>query len=182
LLLLKQLIESDFSAGKSVEVRTKVDKLGDVWAPAMVIKEDEDGTMLVKLKTLKEEEVNCTKISVSYSEIRPSPLPIGLRDYKLMENVDALVESGWCPGVVSKVLAGKRYAVDLGPNRESKEFSRLQLRPSIEWKDGIWHRKEKVLTSCFLNETTPLCVFVVLDPLCIFLENIHCNLIFGSNF
>ncbi|KAL9295839.1 DUF724 domain-containing protein 7 [Arabidopsis thaliana] len=140
----QQLIESDFSAGKSVEVRTKVDKLGDVWAPAMVIKEDEDGTMLVKLKTLKEEEVNCTKISVSYSEIRPSPLPIGLRDYKLMENVDALVESGWCPGVVSKVLAGKRYAVDLGPNRESKEFSRLQLRPSIEWKDEIWHRKEKV--------------------------------------
>ncbi|CAH8257114.1 unnamed protein product [Arabidopsis lyrata] len=139
-----QLTESDFSAGKSVEVRTEVHNLGDVWAPAMAIKENEDGTLLVKLKTLSDEEVDCTKISVSYSKIRPSPLPIGLRDYKLMENVDALVESGWCPGVVSKVLFGKRYAVALGPNKESKEFSRLQLRPSIEWKDGVWHKEEKV--------------------------------------
>ncbi|CAL9245407.1 unnamed protein product [Arabidopsis halleri] len=140
----QQLTELDFSAGKSVEVRTEVDNLGDVWAPAMAIKENEDGTLLVKLKTLSDEEVDCTKISVSYSKIRPSPLPIGLRDYKLMENVDALVESGWCPGVVSKVLFGKRYAVTLGPNKESKEFSRLQLRPSIVWKDGVWHKEEKV--------------------------------------
>ncbi|XP_010468969.1 PREDICTED: DUF724 domain-containing protein 7-like isoform X2 [Camelina sativa] len=143
----QQLIESDFSAGKSVEARTKVAHLGDVWAPAIAIKENDDGKLLVKLKALSDEKVDCDKISLPYSKIRPSPPPCGLRDYKLMENVDALIESGWCPGVVSKVLSGNSYAVVLGPNKESKDFSPLQLRPSIEWKDGVWHEEEKVSDS-----------------------------------
>ncbi|XP_010512617.1 PREDICTED: DUF724 domain-containing protein 7-like [Camelina sativa] len=143
----QQLIESEFSAGKSVEVRTKVAHLGDVWAPAVAIKENDDGKLLVKLKALSDEKVDCDKISFPYIKIRPSPPPCGLRDYKLMENVDALVESGWCPGVVTRVLSGKSYAVFLGPNKESKEFSPLQLRPSIEWKDGVWHEEEKVSDS-----------------------------------
>lgn len=146
-LSLKQLIESDFSPGKSVEVRTEVNNLGHVWAPAIAIRENDDETLLVKLKTLNDEQVDCAKISLPYSKIRPSPPPCGLRDYKLMDNVDALIESSWCPGVVSKVLFGKSYAVALGPNKESKEFSHLQLRPSIEWKDGVWHKEEKVVTS-----------------------------------
>ncbi|XP_010413291.1 PREDICTED: DUF724 domain-containing protein 7-like isoform X2 [Camelina sativa] len=143
----QQLIGSDFSAGKSVEARTKVAHLGDVWAPAIAIKENDDGKLLVKLKASSDEKVDCDKISLPYSKIRPSPPPCGLKDYKLMENVDALIESGWCPGVVSKVLSGKSYAVILGPNKETKEFSLLQLRPSIEWKDGVWHKEEKVSDS-----------------------------------
>ncbi|EOA23545.1 hypothetical protein CARUB_v10016738mg [Capsella rubella] len=143
----QQLIESDFSAGKSVEVRTAVDHLGDVWAPAIAIKENDDETLLVKLKALSDEEVDCANISIPYSKIRPLPPPCGLSDYKLMDNVDALISSGWCPGVVSKVLSGKSYAVALGSNKESKEFSLSHLRPSIQWKDGVWHREDKVSDS-----------------------------------
>ncbi|VVB06601.1 unnamed protein product [Arabis nemorensis] len=53
--------------------------------------------LVVKYKSLRGEE---TKISVPYSKIRPSPSPVGLRTYQLMEKVEALNESGWCVEVV----------------------------------------------------------------------------------
>ncbi|XP_024012966.1 DUF724 domain-containing protein 7 isoform X2 [Eutrema salsugineum] len=138
----RQLTESDFSAGKTLEVRNEVEPFGDVWAPAIAIKENEDGTLLVKYKTLSGE---CNKTSVPYSKIRPSPPPSCLDAFRLMQNVDALLECGWCQGVVMKVLSGKRYSVLLGQNKQSKDFGHLQLRPSMEWKDGAWQTEEQVL-------------------------------------
>ncbi|KAF8080899.1 hypothetical protein N665_0915s0001 [Sinapis alba] len=142
----RHLIKSEFSAGKNVEVRTKVEDFGCIWAPAIAIMENEDGRLLVKYKSLtgEEEEYECTKGSVPYSEVRPSPPPFDLRPFSLMEHVDALLESGWCPSVVSMVLCGERYTVLLGPNKQSKDFDHSQLRPSMEWKDGAWLSKEKV--------------------------------------
>ncbi|XP_018508445.1 ADP-ribosylation factor-like protein 15 [Brassica rapa] len=96
------LIDSEFSAGATVEVRTKVESFGIIWAPAITIKENEDGTLLVKYKSLSGGEDEWTKTSVPYSEVRPSPPPFDLRAFSLMENVDALLECGWCPSVVSK--------------------------------------------------------------------------------
>ncbi|CAH2063098.1 unnamed protein product [Thlaspi arvense] len=140
----RQLKESDFSAGKAVEVRTKLEPFGDIWAPAMAIKENEDGTLLVKSTNLSGEEDECTKTSVPYSKIRPSQPPCALRAIRLMDNVDALLKSGWCQGLVTKVLSGNRYTVLLGPNKQSQDFDHLQLRPSMVWKDGDWLTKEKV--------------------------------------
>lgn len=148
--LLKQLIESDYSAGKMIEIRNEVENLGDVWAQAIAIKENEDGTLLVKYKSLSVDGDEWAKISVPYSRIRPSPPPSGLKAYSLMDNVEAHLESGWCQGVVTKVLYGKKYNVVLGPNKESMEFNRSQLRPFREWKDGVWQKEEKVVTSLFV--------------------------------
>lgn len=153
-LLLKQLIESDFSAGKTVEVRTELEQFGDVWAPAMAIKENDDGTLLVK--TLSGGEDECTKINIAYSKIRPSPPPFGSRVYRLMEKVEALIESGWCRGIICKVLSGNRYAVFLGKNKRSQDFNHLKLRPSIEWTDGVWKTVEKVVL-----RNTISCVYFV---------------------
>ncbi|CAN7062637.1 unnamed protein product [Brassica oleracea var. botrytis] len=135
------LTESEFSSGTEVEVRTKVEPFGDIWAPAIIIKKNEDETLLVKYG----EENACRKINVPYSKIRPSPPSFGSRPFGLMENVDVLVESGWCPSVVSMVLCEyNRYTVLLGRNKKSKDFDHSLLRPTMEWKDGVWQTKEKV--------------------------------------
>ncbi|KAL0724536.1 hypothetical protein Bca4012_039135 [Brassica carinata] len=131
----RDLIASEFSAGTKVEVKTKVEPFGSIWSPAITIKENEDGTLLVKYKSLGGE---CRKKNVPYSEIRPSPPPFGSRCFGLLENVDALLECGWCPSIVSKVLCGDRYTVLLGRNKLSKDFDHSQLRISMEFKDGAW--------------------------------------------
>ncbi|RID47733.1 hypothetical protein BRARA_I04305 [Brassica rapa] len=134
------LTESEFSSGTEVEVRTKVEPFGDIWAPAIIIKKNEDETLLVKYG----EENACRKINVPYSKIRPSPPSFGSRPFGLMENVDVLVECGWCPSVVCMVLCGDKYTVLLGRNKKSEDFDHSLLRPSMEWKDGVWQTKEKV--------------------------------------
>ncbi|KAJ0254965.1 DUF724 domain-containing protein 7 [Hirschfeldia incana] len=139
----RHLLKSEYSAGANVEVRTKVEPFGDIWVSAIAIMENNDGT-LVKYKSLSGEEGEWTKTRVIFSEVRPPPPPFDLRPFALMEHVDALLESGWCPSVVSQVLCGERYTVLLGPNKESKDFDQSQLRPSVEWKDGAWLSKEKV--------------------------------------
>lgn len=125
-----------------MEVRTKMEPFGDIWAPAIIIKKNEDETLLVKYG----EEDACRKINVPNSKIRPSPPSFGLRRrFVLMENVDAWLECGWwCPSLVSLVLCEDRYTVLLGRNKKSEDFDHSQLRPSVEWKDGVWHTKEKV--------------------------------------
>ncbi|CAN7012858.1 unnamed protein product [Brassica oleracea var. botrytis] len=143
----KHLMKSEYSAGANVEVRTQVEDFGDIWVSAIAIMENEDGTLLlVKYKSLSggEEEDEWTKRNVPYSEVRPPPPPFDLRAFGLMEHVDALLESGWCPSVVSMVLTGDRYTVLVGTNKESKDFEQSQLRPSMEWKGGAWLTKEKV--------------------------------------
>ncbi|KAF2559725.1 hypothetical protein F2Q68_00014275, partial [Brassica cretica] len=93
--------------------------------------------------------------AVPYSKIRPSPPPFGSRAFGFMENVDALLESGWCPSVVTMVLSGNRYAVLLGRNKPCKIFNHSQLRPSVEWSDGAWQTQEekvKLFTVILLGE------------------------------
>ncbi|CAA7030541.1 unnamed protein product [Microthlaspi erraticum] len=140
------LTESDFSAGKRVEVKTKVETFGDVWAPGMAIKENEDGTVLVKYK-VKSLSGECAKISVPFSRIQPLPPPCGERVYGLMDSVHVLVESGWCPGVITKLLYGKKYTVKFGQSKMSVDFDHSKLRPSVKWRDGVWKTKEKVMGS-----------------------------------
>lgn len=146
--LFQVLTESEFSAGKAIEVRIKEETFGDVWVPGMAIKEKEDGTVLVKYKVKSfsgEEEDECAKISVPFSRIQPLPPPSGERVYDLMENVHVRVESGWCPGVISKVLWGNKCTVKFGQSKMSMDVDRSKLRPSVEWKDGVWKTKEKVV-------------------------------------
>ncbi|CAG7903136.1 unnamed protein product [Brassica rapa] len=136
----KLLTEKEFSTGTTVEVKKKVEPFGIIWAPAITIKENETGTLLVKYKGFGREG---RKTNVSYSKIRPSPPPFGSRAFGLMENVDALLESGWCPSVVTMVLSWNRYAVLLGRNKPCEVFNHSQLRPSVEWSDGAWQTQEE---------------------------------------
>ncbi|WZY87456.1 hypothetical protein YC2023_044191 [Brassica napus] len=142
----RHLMKSEYSAGENVEVRTQVEDFGDIWVSAIAIMENEDGTLLlVKHKSLSGgEEDEWTKRNVPYSEVRPPPPPFDLRPFGLMEQVDALLGSGWCPSVVSMVLTGDRYTLLVGTNKEGKDFVQSQLRPSMEWKGGAWLTKEKV--------------------------------------
>lgn len=140
----RHLRKSDYSAGVNVEVKTKVEEFGDIWVSGIAIME-KDEELLVKYKSLRgEEDDEWTKTSVPYSQVRPPPPPFDSRAFGLTEHVDALLDSGWCPSVVSKVLCGERYTVLLGPNKQSRDFDQSQLRPSMEWKDGAWVSKEKV--------------------------------------
>ena len=160
---LKQLTEKEFSTGTTVEVKKKVEPFGIIWAPAITIKENETGTLLVKYKGFGREG---RKTNVSYSKIRPSPPPFGSRAFGLMENVDALLESGWCPSVVTMVLSWNRYAVLLGRNKPCEVFNHSQLRPSVEWSDGAWQTQEekvKLFTVILLGEDALLVgLFIIL--------------------
>ncbi|KAJ0743447.1 putative Agenet domain, plant type [Helianthus annuus] len=49
---------------------------------------------------------------------------------------------GWWSGVITKKLADSRYVVYFKHTNKDKEFSYLDLRPHLEWKDDKW------LTSC----------------------------------
>lgn len=139
----RHLRKSEYPAGANVEVRIKVEEFGDIWVSGIAIVE-KDEELLVKYKSLRGEDDEWTKTSVPYSQVRPPPPPFDLRAFGLTEHVDALLDSGWCPSVVSKVLCGERYTVLLGPSKQSRDFDQSQLRPSMEWKDGAWLSKEKV--------------------------------------
>lgn len=86
---LKLLVESEFSAETTVEVRTRVEPFGIIWAPGITTTENEDGTLLVKYKSLGGE---CRTTHVPSSEIRPLPPSFGSRCFGLLENVDAHLE------------------------------------------------------------------------------------------
>lgn len=91
----------DFSVSEVIDI----DRLDYLWAPAMLIRENENGTLQMEFVT-KQNNFNkksylrtynsmggCIE-DISLSKIQASLLSFGLRAYRLFENVDALLESG----------------------------------------------------------------------------------------
>lgn len=64
------LVDSEFSTGTNVEVKTKVEPFGNIWVPAITIKENEDRKLLVKYKSLNGGKDEYTKTSVAFLTLR----------------------------------------------------------------------------------------------------------------
>jgi hypothetical protein len=60
----------------------------------------------------------------------------------LLERVDAHYGSGWRSGVITKLLAGRRYNVFFKQGNEDRELSQSKIRPHMEWVDGKWISKK----------------------------------------
>ncbi|KAK8997712.1 hypothetical protein V6N11_012256 [Hibiscus sabdariffa] len=140
----EQSTGSIFSSGTSVEVNIDFENGPDIWYPAIVIKECEDNTFLVKYHNSgNDDESGTVKVVVDSLHIRPTPPRYADRNYELLERVDATYNFGWRTGVITKVLTGNRYNVFFKHGNEDKEFFHSDIRPNIEWIDGKWVSKSK---------------------------------------
>ncbi|TYJ22598.1 hypothetical protein E1A91_A08G136200v1 [Gossypium mustelinum] len=140
----QQSTGSVFSSGTAVEVNVDDENLRDVWFPAIVVKENEDKTFLVKYQNSKNDDESATaKVVVDSLHIRPTPPRYADRNYELLERVDTTYNFGWRTGVITKVLTGRRYNVFFKHGNEDKELSHSDIRPNVEWTDGKWISKSK---------------------------------------
>ncbi|KAJ6729338.1 DUF724 DOMAIN-CONTAINING PROTEIN 7 [Salix viminalis] len=140
----RQATGSVFSPGTEVEVNLEKDNVRDVWLPAVVIKENEDKTFLVRwLSSRNSDEAGTMKIIVDFLHIRPPPPCYEERNYELLERVDTCYGFGWRSGVITKLLAGRRYNVFFKQGNEDKELSHSRIRPHLDWVDGKWISKSK---------------------------------------
>ncbi|TYI69380.1 hypothetical protein E1A91_D08G151300v1 [Gossypium mustelinum] len=140
----QQSTGSVFSSGTAVEVNVDDESLRDVWFPAIVVKENEDKTFLVKYQNSKnDDESGTAKVVVDSLHIRPTPPRYADRNYELLERVDTTYNFGWRTGVITKVLTGRRYNVFFKHGNEDKELSHSDIRPNVEWTDGNWISKSK---------------------------------------
>ncbi|XP_034904081.1 DUF724 domain-containing protein 6 isoform X3 [Populus alba] len=140
----QQATGSVFSSGTEVEVNLEKDNVRDIWLPAVVVKENEDRTFLVKCQSSwNSDEAGTMKTIVDSLHIRPTP-PHADRNYELLERVDAHYGIGWRSGVITKLLAGTRYNVFFKQGNEDRELSQSKIRPHMEWVDGKWISKKEV--------------------------------------
>ncbi|XP_015891745.3 DUF724 domain-containing protein 2 isoform X2 [Ziziphus jujuba] len=145
------MIGSTFSSGTDVEVNFDKEDLRDAWFPAIVIKENEDNSFLVKYQN---KEAKQCKDTVDFLHIRPPPPRYADRNYQLLEKVDALCDFAWRAGVIIKVLAERIYVVTFKPGVRDKRLNHSEIRPFVEWKDGKWKSgsKEVFATSTLQEE------------------------------
>ena len=129
-----------------MEANTDKENRRDVWFPAIIIKENGDNSFLVKkyLSSGNDDESGTVKVVVDSLHIRPTPPRYADRNYELLERVDTTYNFGWRSGVITKVLAGRRYNVFFKDGNEDKELSHSDIRPNVEWIDGKWVSKCKV--------------------------------------
>ncbi|KAE8679585.1 NFU domain protein 1 [Hibiscus syriacus] len=134
---------SIFSSGTTVEVNIDNENIGNIWYPALVIKENEDNTFLVKYQnSMNGDEPGTVKV-VDSLHIRPASPRYADRNYELLERVDATYNIGWRSRVITKVLTGRRYNVFFKHGNEDKGFYHSDIRPKVEWTDGKWVSKSK---------------------------------------
>ncbi|XP_065860282.1 DUF724 domain-containing protein 7-like [Euphorbia lathyris] len=146
----QQTTGSIFSSGTGVEVN--IENVRDAWFPAVVIKENEDGTFLVKCQNPSNSDVAGAKVSVDNNHIRPIPPRYADRDYELLEKVDTQYCSGWRAGLITKLLAGRRYNVFFKQGNEQKELNHSEIRPNVEWVNGEWICKSQEVLIASNNE------------------------------
>ncbi|XP_035834423.1 DUF724 domain-containing protein 7 isoform X4 [Helianthus annuus] len=120
-----------YRVGKKVEVTLEEEILRDVWFPATVVEDLGNNRFLVEYKELQ-------RVSIDHLHIRPSAPQFTVTSFGLLEKVDAFYDFGWWSGVITKKLTDSRYVVYFKQTNKVKEFSHLELRPHVEWKDDGW--------------------------------------------
>ncbi|KAJ8748697.1 hypothetical protein K2173_008142 [Erythroxylum novogranatense] len=137
-----------FSSGTSVEVHLAKENAMDAWYPALVIKENENDTFLVKYQdSMCNDELGKERVIVDSFHIRPAPPHHADRNYKLLDKVEFQYGSCWQTGAITEVLSERRYRVCSSQGKEERELNQSEIRPHLEWIDGKWIRKEAMNVS-----------------------------------
>lgn len=135
----KELSKSLFSSGTMVEVSRDI-RLEAAWVPAIVVTEVEAGVVVkscYKSLTFNAEEVT-PSFAVDVRKVRPVPPPSSVEEYILSAPVDAFNGSAWRRCVVTAIRTDKSYQVSFVGTKEKDVFKHSDLRPSMEWEDGVW--------------------------------------------
>ncbi|XP_076958893.1 DUF724 domain-containing protein 7-like [Bidens hawaiensis] len=128
-----------FTVGKKVEVSFERENLRDCWLPATILKNTDNNTFLVEYQQPGTgDEAILHKTTVDYLHIRPTPPHLRVKNFVLLEKVDAYYDFGWWSGVVTKELADNRYNVFFKHTKQEREFVYSRVRPHMEWKGGNW--------------------------------------------
>lgn len=136
-------IESVFSTGAMVEFR----ELDSDWWPAMIIKEmvEENEKRFTVRYCDRKFLVKSGTATVDSRKVRPRQPLLSLGEYGLLDHVEVFDGSLWRRGVVRGILTLEgRYMVSFWGGKSAWQFSYSDLRPSMEWEDGIWHPRPKV--------------------------------------
>ncbi|GAB2282154.1 hypothetical protein Dimus_016707 [Dionaea muscipula] len=136
--------EGSFKSGAAVEVNFDEEYVGDVWFPAIVVKDIGNGSFLVECQSSKES--GFVKVVVDSLHIRSPPPSLTYKEFQLLEKVDAFYGFSWSSGVVTKVLADGRYIVFFKRTRKEKELNLTDLRLHMDWVDGKWVHPSQVIS------------------------------------
>ena len=140
---LKELGKSEFSSGTMVELRWS-----SAWRPAMIIKKVENEERFI-VKYCDYTSFRCSQrwriSAIDSREVRPRQPLFSVGEYELLDRVEVVVGSVWCEGVVRGIVFKGRYMVSFGETKvASVQVSCSDVRPPMEWEDGIWHKRPKV--------------------------------------
>ncbi|KAI3730145.1 hypothetical protein L6452_18821 [Arctium lappa] len=129
-----------FSEGTRIEVKSDEEGYHGSWYVATVVGSVGKGQLLVQYDTLTTDDGLQPLVEMAHaSNVRPLPVIINRMDrFKMLEEVDAWYNDGWWVGLVSKVLAGLKYAVYFWTTNEEYEFEHSKLRPHQELINQKW--------------------------------------------
>ncbi|KAK3012265.1 hypothetical protein RJ639_012176 [Escallonia herrerae] len=139
-----------FPKGTEVEISSNEEGFRGSWYAGTVIRPPKPkNKVLVQYRTLTAGSRPLREV-FDVVQLRPPPPRERRRSFEFSEEVDAYNRDGWWEGVVTRVLAGGRYAVYFRATREEMEFGESELRLHREWVKGSWVpplEEEKVLNS-----------------------------------
>lgn len=119
------------------------------WIPAIVVKElENEKRFIVKYFN---DYFNCSGISkvmtVDSLRVRPTQPPFSVGKYDLLDHVEAYCGFEWRQGLVRGIIFEGRYMVSFGATKVASQFNQSNLRPPMDWEDGVWHKRLKVTIS-----------------------------------
>lgn len=137
-----------FNKGKRVEVSLEKVENCQVWFPAVVEEEAGNDCFLVEYQCLGKNGVpESVRVKVDFLHIRPSP-PQFVKNYDLLEKVDAYIDFGWWSGVITKELPDSKYLIFFKQTKIQRTVNQSEIRPHMEWKEGNWFSSSQdLLTS-----------------------------------
>ncbi|KAL3651371.1 hypothetical protein CASFOL_004373 [Castilleja foliolosa] len=101
--------------------------------------------VIVKYKTLKEDEAGTRPLieELDVVQLRPLPPREVRRSFKFAEEVDAYYNDGWWEGTITEVVGDEddddvKYLVFFSGTREQIAFAASEMRLHREWEYGKW--------------------------------------------
>ncbi|KAL5983415.1 hypothetical protein ACLOJK_017500 [Asimina triloba] len=132
--VLKGTSEMKFPNGMLVEVCSDEEGFTGAWFVASIVNSFGENSFEVEYKDLKtDDETELLRETLDSKHIRPTPPIPNVKNFQLLEEVDAWYNDAWWVGVISKILEGPKYIVYFRTTKEEIEFQHSELRFHQEW-------------------------------------------------
>ncbi|WCJ39141.1 protein of unknown function 724 10 [Euphorbia peplus] len=129
----KRMKGLNFGKGMAVEVNLNGEISQGAWIPAVVLEEVGFNSFLVEYSRSSKD--GPIKETIDSFQIRPPPPEFEVKEFEILQRVEAFHDSCWKKGIIEKPLTGGRYIVILDSVKQ-KVFTHLQIRPRRIWING----------------------------------------------